>query len=134
MIIGFIKRNNRKPRSCIFSYIYIYKRFYWTLIVCFLCNRFSLSYLYFRKYHISNNGHCYCAFQETWCRRWWHISQRSLSLSASSYSPRLNLLLMKQLKEPNTTEKQTKRTARATSAEKIDIECSGKLYPVLKEK
>ncbi|XP_050445214.1 calcium uniporter protein, mitochondrial isoform X1 [Cataglyphis hispanica] len=61
--------------------------------------------------------------KETWCRRWWHISQRSLSLSASSYSPRLNPLLMKQLKEPNTTEKQAKRNARATSTEKIDIEC-----------
>lgn len=41
---------------------------------------------------------------------------------------------MKQLKEPKATEKQAKRTARATSAEKIDIESAGKLlhYPVLK--
>ncbi|XP_070160830.1 calcium uniporter protein, mitochondrial [Polyergus mexicanus] len=62
--------------------------------------------------------------KETWCRRWWHISQRSLSLSATSYSPRLNPLLMKQLKEPNATEKKVKRTARATSTEKIDNESS----------
>ncbi|KAH0944725.1 hypothetical protein HN011_009475 [Eciton burchellii] len=48
---------------------------------------------------------------ETWCRRWWHISQRSLSLSAGSYSPRLNPLLMRQLKEPKTTERQAKRSA-----------------------
>ncbi|XP_029175046.1 calcium uniporter protein, mitochondrial [Nylanderia fulva] len=62
--------------------------------------------------------------KETWCRRWWHISQRSLSLSANSYSPRLSPLLMKQLKEPKPTEKQetTKKTARATSE---DFESSG---------
>ncbi|XP_071568070.1 calcium uniporter protein, mitochondrial [Temnothorax nylanderi] len=56
--------------------------------------------------------------KETWCRRWWHISQRSVSLSASPYSPKLNPLLMKQLKEPKATEKEVKKTARVTSAEK----------------
>ncbi|XP_028045144.1 calcium uniporter protein, mitochondrial [Monomorium pharaonis] len=60
--------------------------------------------------------------KETWCRRWWHISQRSVSLSASSYSPKLNPLLMKQLKEPKATEKETKKTARVTSAEKVEPE------------
>ncbi|XP_024876555.1 calcium uniporter protein, mitochondrial [Temnothorax curvispinosus] len=62
--------------------------------------------------------------KETWCRRWWHISQRSVSLSASSYSPKLNPLLMKQLKEPKATEKEVKKTARVTSAEK-EIESVG---------
>ncbi|RLU15707.1 hypothetical protein DMN91_011462 [Ooceraea biroi] len=60
--------------------------------------------------------------EETWCRRWWHISQRSLSLSAGSYSPRLNPLLMKQLKEPKITERQAKKTARVTSAENVEVE------------
>ncbi|EZA56961.1 hypothetical protein X777_03145 [Ooceraea biroi] len=70
---------------------------------------------------------------ETWCRRWWHISQRSLSLSAGSYSPRLNPLLMKQLKEPKITERQAKKTARVTSAENVEVESvpsAGELYPI----
>nr|XP_012229848.1 PREDICTED: calcium uniporter protein, mitochondrial isoform X1 [Linepithema humile]XP_012229850.1 PREDICTED: calcium uniporter protein, mitochondrial isoform X1 [Linepithema humile]XP_012229851.1 PREDICTED: calcium uniporter protein, mitochondrial isoform X1 [Linepithema humile] len=58
--------------------------------------------------------------KETWCRRWWHISHRTFSLTASSYSPTLNPLLMKQLNEPKATEKQTKKTASATSAENIE--------------
>ncbi|XP_011695225.1 PREDICTED: calcium uniporter protein, mitochondrial [Wasmannia auropunctata] len=58
--------------------------------------------------------------KETWCRRWWYISQRSVSLSASSYSPKLNPLLMKQLKEPKAMEKEAKKTARITSAEKVE--------------
>ncbi|XP_014474720.1 PREDICTED: calcium uniporter protein, mitochondrial isoform X1 [Dinoponera quadriceps] len=60
--------------------------------------------------------------KETWCRRWWHISQRSLSLSASSYSPTLNPLLMKQLKEPKATEKAAKNVVKATSAENLTVE------------
>lgn len=41
---------------------------------------------------------------------------------------------MKQLKEPKATEKQAKRTMRATSAEKLDMESSGKLHPILVSK
>ncbi|XP_012057866.1 PREDICTED: calcium uniporter protein, mitochondrial [Atta cephalotes] len=63
--------------------------------------------------------------KETWCRRWWHISQRSVSLSANSYSPKLNPLLMKQLKEPKATEREVKKTARVTSAEKVKTESIG---------
>ncbi|XP_011862665.1 PREDICTED: calcium uniporter protein, mitochondrial [Vollenhovia emeryi] len=68
---------------------------------------------------------CLTSSSETWCRRWWHISQRSVSLSASSYSPKLNPLLMKQLKEPKATEKEVKRTARVSSAEKAETESIG---------
>lgn len=63
--------------------------------------------------------------KETWCKRWWHISQRSVSLSANSYSPKLNPLLMKQLKEPKATEREVKKTARKTSAEKVETESIG---------
>lgn len=63
--------------------------------------------------------------KETWCRRWWHISQRGVSVSASSYSPKLNPLLMKQLKEPKATEKETKKAERVTSTEKVEAESIG---------
>ncbi|XP_018053442.1 PREDICTED: uncharacterized protein LOC108690579 [Atta colombica] len=69
--------------------------------------------------------------KETWCRRWWHISQRSVSLSANSYSPKLNPLLMKQLKEPKATEREVKKTARVTSAEKVKTESIGELSTYL---
>ncbi|XP_076247002.1 mitochondrial calcium uniporter isoform X2 [Calliopsis andreniformis] len=48
---------------------------------------------------------------ETWCRRWWHISQRSLSLTTSSFAPNLSPMLakgMEETKAPKETKTLTK--------------------------
>ncbi|XP_066586594.1 calcium uniporter protein, mitochondrial isoform X1 [Prorops nasuta] len=36
--------------------------------------------------------------KETWCRRWWHISQRSLSTTSTYYGPTLSPILRKDTK------------------------------------
>ncbi|XP_076636783.1 mitochondrial calcium uniporter [Colletes latitarsis] len=45
---------------------------------------------------------------ETWCRRWWHISQRSLSLTTSTFAPSLSPILARGIEDSSTSSKETK--------------------------
>ncbi|XP_031843792.2 mitochondrial calcium uniporter isoform X1 [Nomia melanderi] len=45
---------------------------------------------------------------ETWCKRWWHISQRSISVSTSSFAPSLSPILAKGMQASGSSSKETK--------------------------
>ncbi|XP_076685902.1 mitochondrial calcium uniporter [Andrena cerasifolii] len=45
---------------------------------------------------------------ETWCRRWWHISQRSLTLTTSPFAPILSPILAKGMEDSKSSSKETK--------------------------
>ncbi|XP_076281631.1 mitochondrial calcium uniporter [Lasioglossum baleicum] len=55
---------------------------------------------------------------ETWCRRWWHISRRSISVTTSSFAPSLSPILAKGLEDSRSSSKETKTSS--LSKEKIE--------------
>ncbi|CAD6209051.1 GSCOCG00003699001-RA-CDS, partial [Cotesia congregata] len=44
---------------------------------------------------------------ETWCKRWWHISQRGLSTTTSTFGPTISPILSKEQKESKDTKQQS---------------------------
>ncbi|KAG7200438.1 hypothetical protein KM043_017887 [Ampulex compressa] len=70
---------------------------------------------------------------ETWCRRWWHISQRSLSLTANTFAPSLSPILAKEVHGLKGTPKHAKisRPLKATSDSSLldqNAETTGRIY------
>ncbi|KZC09597.1 hypothetical protein WN55_00269 [Dufourea novaeangliae] len=59
-------------------------------------------------------------FQETWCRRWWHISQRSLTVTTSSFAPSLGPILAKGMDDSRISSKETKTTPSRLSKDKTE--------------
>ncbi|KAF7410300.1 hypothetical protein HZH68_004681 [Vespula germanica] len=53
-------------------------------------------------------------FQETWCKRWWHFSQRNISITARSFEPNLTTILMKNT-QASTATKDTRENTSTTS-------------------
>nr|KAF7432225.1 hypothetical protein H0235_005149 [Vespula pensylvanica] len=53
-------------------------------------------------------------FSETWCKRWWHFSQRNISITARSFEPNLTTILMKNT-QASTATKDTRENTSTTS-------------------
>ncbi|KAH0568433.1 hypothetical protein KQX54_020859 [Cotesia glomerata] len=51
--------------------------------------------------------------QETWCKRWWHISQRGLSTTTSTFGPTISPILSKEQKESKDTKHQSQHQQKA---------------------
>ncbi|KAL2739454.1 hypothetical protein V1477_010843 [Vespula maculifrons] len=51
---------------------------------------------------------------ETWCKRWWHFSQRNISITARSFEPNLTTILMKNT-QASTATKDTRENTSTTS-------------------
>ncbi|XP_044599342.1 calcium uniporter protein, mitochondrial [Cotesia glomerata] len=50
---------------------------------------------------------------ETWCKRWWHISQRGLSTTTSTFGPTISPILSKEQKESKDTKHQSQHQQKA---------------------
>ncbi|XP_015182511.1 PREDICTED: uncharacterized protein LOC107069581 [Polistes dominula] len=52
---------------------------------------------------------------ETWCKRWWQLSQRNISITARSFEPNLSTILMKSNTQASTIKKDTREKTSTTS-------------------
>ncbi|KOX78017.1 hypothetical protein WN51_05905 [Melipona quadrifasciata] len=50
------------------------------------------------------------SLKETWCKRWWHISQRNVSSTKSYFPPSLGPILAKGMEDSSKEKKATKST------------------------
>ncbi|XP_063992000.1 calcium uniporter protein, mitochondrial [Diachasmimorpha longicaudata] len=61
---------------------------------------------------------------ETWCRRWWNISQRCLSMTTNNFTPTLSPLLRRETREFKDTNTVQKITKEAKSAREVEPDSS----------
>lgn len=59
---------------------------------------------------------------ETWCRRWWHNSQRNISTTARSFEPNLSAILMKHMHETRSSSKGTKSSTTSEKTSRPTVE------------
>ncbi|KAK2587787.1 hypothetical protein KPH14_003891 [Odynerus spinipes] len=72
---------------------------------------------------------------ETWCRRWWHISHRNISLTARSFEPKLSTILMKHTHDAKSSGKSTKASDTTEKSSRICAsETLGKLLRMIRDK